>query len=534
MTKYMKFYWKENLLLFFIIVVGALSQVLSVVLNARAFNALIAFDWTEFVKTMLLILFMLIIYILSLLIKIPYETRVSQLMSTKIRTDVISKLEDVSYQKYHEYDSGTFVSWITNDINTIERDGFANVYLLITMIVNMLFASIALLFFHWSIIVYSVAVSVITILLPRLVQAKVRDAVIDFSKQQERFVSVMTSMIKGFDTLFSFNLVSRITKTVTEASEELADKRVKQQRAMAYSAILGASGNLFGQAGVLVLTGYLAFKRIVSLGSITATGALSETIFNSLGNITNVIVEIKTVQPIFEKFDALDADDAGDYLPFHKTNDQISLDNLNYSFGDNQLWTNVSYSFNEGGKYAIVGESGTGKTTLLNILNGKINDYQGSAKFSNNELKDVDGYQLRQEIIYLDQAPYIFDGSIFDNLTLGESFSEQEIWEALDVAGLKQFVQAQENQLESPVGEDGRLLSGGQKQRLSLARGFLRGKRVILIDEGTSSLDHETALEIENKLVENADLTVIMVTHNLREEIASKLDGILNLNDFKA
>jgi len=78
-----------------------------------------------------------------------------------------------------------------------------------------------------------------------------------------------------------------------------------------------------------------------------------------------------------------------------------------------------------------------------------------------------------------------------------------------------------DKQLDSSVGEDGRLLSGGQKQRLTLARGFIRGKKVILIDEGTSSLDNDTAIEIEENLVKNEELTVIMVTHHLRDQIAS-------------
>lgn len=89
-----------------------------------------------------------------------------------------------------------------------------------------------------------------------------------------------------------------------------------------------------------------------------------------------------------------------------------------------------------------------------------------------------------------------------------------------------------DKQLDSSVGEDGRLLSGGQKQRLTLARGFIRGKKVILIDEGTSSLDNDTAIEIEENLVKNEELTVIMVTHHLRDQIASQLDGILDLSTY--
>ena len=534
MSTYIKAYWKENLLLLFIITVGAGAQILAGILNARALNSLIAFNWTQFFWSMLAIVLMLGLYVLSLLFRIPYEAKVIQLMVTKIRTDITESLQDLTYQEFHQHEASAFISWLNNDITTIEATGFTNLYACITMIIEALFATVSLIFFHWSIVLFAFAISLLTYFLPMLVKKRVQDSTLEMTQEQEKFVGTVTSVLQGFDTLFSYNLVSRIRDRVYQASQDLADKKVDQRKQLTYSAILGASGNLLGQSGILVLTGYLAIQQIVTIGSINATEALSNKIFNSVGNITNTILEIKSITPIFEKFQSLKNTDRPQSQSFEVANNTISLNQLNYTYdqGD-QLWDQgVSYDFSQNGKYAILGPSGSGKSTLFNILNGKLTDYQGSLRICGNEIKETKGEDIREEVMYLDQTPYIFEGTILDNISLGETFSEDQVWQALAEAGLTDYVKGLAKGLDTPVGEGGRSLSGGQKQRLALARGFIRHKNIVLVDEGTSSLDQEAALNIERNLVTNPQLTVIMITHNLRSEIEAELDGVLDLAQF--
>lgn len=157
-------------------------------------------------------------------------------------------------------------------------------------------------------------------------------------------------------------------------------------------------------------------------------------------------------------------------------------------------------------------------------------DYSGSATFSAIELNQIEGKSLRENILYIDQAPYLFSGSIRENITLGEEFSDTEFQQVIQEAALEDIIDKLPNGLDTDVGEAGRLLSGGQKQRIALTRGLIRGKRIILIDEGTSSLDEISALRIEKSLINNPDITVIMITHQLREAIKQQLDGVLVLN----
>ncbi|RPA60445.1 ABC transporter ATP-binding protein [Aerococcus agrisoli] len=529
MKKYYLRYWRENALLVGLIFIGAVAQILSSVLNANVLNALIAFDWQAMWVGILWVTGLQLLYVVSLLFKIPYQAYVTQKMITAIRKDITQSIEQLSYQAYHEKHSASLASWLTNDMQTIETNGIDAVYEMITLIFMGIGAIIALLYFHWSILLFSLVSSVITLLLPRLMTKRVQAATLAATEEEEKFMQVITNSLQGFDTLFSYNLLSRITKRIAQGSKDVGKATVHQYKQMTYSAILGATGNVFGQIGVWGLTAFLAFRQIVPIGSIIATDGLSSQLFNSVGNINNYWIQVRMVEPIFEKFDSIQANPDKVYVPFTAGEPTIHLDELAYAYGDKAIFDQLNYTFEAGHKYAIVGKSGSGKTTLLNILNGKLTDYRGSVQLMGNELRDVDGYDIRQEIIYLDQLPFMFEGSIRDNVTLDNVFSDEEVWAALDKAGLTDLVQGLANGLDTDIGEAGRLLSGGQKQRLALARGLIHGKRIILLDEGTSSLDQETALKIEQDLLANPNLTVIMITHHLQDTIATKLDGILSL-----
>lgn len=529
MKKYFKLYWKENTLLIFIILLGAVAQIVASVLNANVLNALIAFDWRTMIVSIIWVTLLQIAYIVTLLMKIPYQAKVTQLMVTAIRKDITQSIEKLSYQAFHDKHSSSLASWLTNDINTIEENGFAGIYEIITLAITGIGAIIALLYFHWSILLFSLISAIFTLWLPQLVTKRVQEATLEVTHEEEKFMQIVTDTLQGFDTLFSYNLLSRITRRIEDGSKKVAQSTVNQHTQVTYSAILGASGNLIGQIGVWVLSAVLAFRQVISIGSISATEGLSFQIFNSVGNITNYWTQVRMVYPIFEKFASIEQVDQPIYDKFVVDETGIDLKNLSYAYDNQFVFEELDYHFNFGHKYAIIGPSGSGKTTLLNILNGKLTNYTGSARLMGNELKAVDGFDIRQEVMYLDQTPYIFEGTIRDNVSLNNDFSDETIWAALKKAGLEATVQDLNGQLDGDIGESGRLLSGGQKQRLALARGLAHGKSIILLDEGTSSLDQETALKIEKDLMKDPSLTVIMITHHLHSEIEASLDGILHL-----
>ena len=193
------------------------------------------------------------------------------------------------------------------------------------------------------------------------------------------------------------------------------------------------------------------------------------------------------------------------------------------------LFHRLNYSFEKNKKYVIIGSSGSGKSTLLNIIAGKISDYLGKIERDNVDYHKIMKRTIQDQIIFIDQEPYIFNASIRENITLLDSYSEREIQEVISAVGLDSWVSNLEDGIETVINLNAKNISGGEKQRIALARGLLKNKSILLLDEPISSLDDKSASDIEELIVKNSSLTVIMVTHQLRESISQLADEIIEL-----
>jgi ATP-binding cassette subfamily B protein len=205
---------------------------------------------------------------------------------------------------------------------------------------------------------------------------------------------------------------------------------------------------------------------------------------------------------------------------------------MNFAYDENYIIKDFSVVLEKGKKYALLGESGSGKTTFAKVLAGLLDNYSGNVFFDKIELKEIQRHSLFNQITYVDQNVYVFAESIRFNISLGENFSDEEIWEALRKSQLDEFVNSLDGKLEYKLSENGKNLSGGQRQRLALARAFIRNVSFVIIDEGTSALDMKNAMEIENTLMAEPDTGMIIISHSLSEETKKKLDNVISFEEI--
>jgi len=189
----------------------------------------------------------------------------------------------------------------------------------------------------------------------------------------------------------------------------------------------------------------------------------------------------------------------------------------------------VNFTFGAGKSYAIVGSSGSGKSTLLNLLMASHNDYAGSIRYDETELRQIRSESLYEMVSVVQQNVFIFNASIRDNITMFSDFPREEVDHAIKLSGLSKLIAERgENYL---CGENGSGLSGGEKQRISIARSLLKKSQVLLVDEATAALDAQTAFQVSNAILDLNDLTRIVVTHSLDENLLKKYDCILTLKN---
>lgn len=496
----------------------------------KAFDKLLAGNLYSFLILMGINVGLSIIILLLNYSRNVEKAKVTTKMQTALRCDITKRIENCSYSAYNKENSGTYLSWLDGDVGTVSQSGFSAVYDILDLAAMAVFAFIPLFFIHWSIAAASVVLSFVVVIVPKFFQGKMTESIIQFTIQKQAFVSKVKDVLGGFPVLFAFNVRNRITEEVKTASTELAKKDVGQIKKIILPALVLAFFSMAAGLIILIFTGVLVGYKLVNISAMIAVNSFSSTLFSSLTNIATCAMNIKTVPPILKKFETLEVQSENKAAETPSFQNKITIDNLTFCYdAEKPVLKNLTMEFEIGKKYGVAGESGSGKTTLFKLLTGMLDGYGGRIEYDGAELSQLNKTAVREKTAYIDQSVYIFDDSIRENICLGKPFGESEIESAVSQAALSSFIKNMEAGLETIAGENGKNFSGGQRQRIAIARAIAHGRKILLIDEGTSSLDKDTALEIERKLIDNPGLTVIMISHHFEKEIEEKLDRVYRI-----
>lgn len=208
----------------------------------------------------------------------------------------------------------------------------------------------------------------------------------------------------------------------------------------------------------------------------------------------------------------------------------IALQDVSYAYDtDHTILKHINLQLQAGKSYAVVGPSGAGKSSLINLLMGYYQNYDGSVHFNNYELKQISKYSLYEKITLMQQSVFIFDASIWDNITLFKQFPDAEVDRVIHLAGLDNLISQKGRDYQ--CGENGSHLSGGEKQRIAIARSLLKKSEILLVDEATSALDNETSANVTQSILNLQGILRLVVTHRLDASSLKQYDEILVMKD---
>ena len=214
-----------------------------------------------------------------------------------------------------------------------------------------------------------------------------------------------------------------------------------------------------------------------------------------------------------------------------KFSPSVTFKHVAYKYPDSKkvLINNLNLNIKAGEKLAIVGETGSGKSTIIKLIIGLLKDYQGEILISNENLGNINLNDLYDQITYISQESPIFDGTLRENIVFDKKVSDKEILKVLKLVSLEKFYQRLENDLDTELGERGIKMSGGERQRVALARLFFEKSSIVILDEATSAMDNITEKEVMTNIMTNAkDKTLIIIVHRL--ETIKNVDKILVLS----
>ena len=327
-----------------------------------------------------------------------------------------------------------------------------------------------------------------------------------------------------------------VIQRFNKENDETINSKYSVDRLLALNKGVSSFLALMVQIVVLFLSAYFIITGRITVGTLLGMVQVSSNLANPLVMIFTNVPKIKSIQPIVEKLQSISK-----YPLSHSKKEHISsfdfcicTKDLGFSYDkQKEVLNEINCTIEKGKKYVVVGKSGCGKSTLIKLLAGYYSDYAGTIKYDNRELNLLDRNDIAQLSSIIHQNIYMFDETIQDNICLHEDYPQEKIDNVVMESGLSEFISELPEGLLYQVGENGANLSGGQKQRIAVARALIRNKPILILDEGTSAVDMQTAYDIENRLLKINDLTIITITHHLRKELLEKYDEIICMDNGK-
>ena len=453
---------------------------------------------------------------------------VRQIMS-RYKNKVFQSILDSDYRDFSKEKSGKFISVLTENMKKIEQDYLHQYFNISKNLSLMIFSLLAMFIGNWFLTLLVIIASIIPMMISGFIGQKSASLQKRAMIADQKYLAKVKDILAGFLVIKSFNVKDAICEDYSHESEKFDEVNFIKGK---FDVLANIISQLSGMIVFLVAFGggmYLVFNGSTTIGSVTAIVQLVNFVVMPLNEVGMGISKFREGQATLDAFEVKDVIELQTGETKEYFDDVISLSNIDFSYpgAEEKIFNHLSLKIQKGEKIAIVGMSGSGKSTLLNLLLRFYDITSGHISIDNIDLQAISAESLYNLMTIVQQDVYIFDDSLRANITLNQSFTDEEIKQAIQQSGLESYVLENESGLQTLCGENGSNLSGGQKQRLSIARALIRKTPILLLDEATSSLDNQVTTEIENSILDIQDLTVLVVTHKLNENILKRYDRIL-------
>lgn len=453
---------------------------------------------------------------------------VRQIMS-RYKNKVFKSILDSDYREFSKEKSGKFISILTENMKKIEQDYLHQYFNISKNISLMIFSLVAMFIGNWFLTLLVIIASIIPMMISGFIGQKSASLQNSSMIADQKYLAKVKDILAGFLVIKSFNVKEAIGQDYKNESEKLDEIYFIKGK---FDVLSNVISQLSGMIVFLVAFGggmYLVFNGYTTIGSVTAIVQLVNFVVMPLNEVGMGISKFREGQATLDAFEVKDVTELQTGKTKEYFDDVISFSNVDFSYpnAEEKIFNHLSLQIKKGEKIAIVGMSGSGKSTLLNLLLRFYDVTSGHISIDNIDLQAISAESLYNLMTIVQQDVYIFDDTLKANITLSQSFTEDDIKKAVQQSGLESYILENELGLQTLCGENGSNLSGGERQRLSIARALIRKTPILLLDEATSSLDNKVTTEIENSILKIQDLTALVVTHKLNENILKRYDRIL-------
>ena len=448
-------------------------------------------------------------------------------VTLKVSIDIQKKLSNhllfSDLDMIKKISSGNHISRIMNDVNLIRDSVERSLNNLIRDLITIIFLIVYLIWLDWVLAV--VVLSIYPLALKPIISIgkKQRFYALSLQEKMESLTSFLSEIFRNISMIKSYSLEklekNRINKSLDSLFLSLFDIVKGRAKVLPLLEVLGGIAAAF----VILIASYRINSGFMTIGSVigfvTALLMLAQPA-RALGTFNTILQEgLSALQRIYKQLNEIPKIERMSNVKKElkiPNNPTIEFKDVSFFYEKNKIILDKISFKTKKTKMYIIGESGSGKSTIFNLISRFIDPKKGNIFINDVNIKDVSLFSLRQNISLVSQETMIYNDTFHNNISLGKlNATKREIIEAAKLANIHDFIISQEKGYDTVIGEAGSNLSGGQKQRISIARAFLKNSKILLLDEVTSALDYKTSkniLKSINQLSKNK--TCIYISHD--------------------
>ncbi len=474
----------------------------------------------------LILLLTLVLRFIALLLNVwqgRQFTLIAKDVIFRIRASLLQRLEKVSMSEYETLGSGTVASYFVTDLETVDQFVGSTISRLLVAILTIFGVAVILLWMHWQLALLILFANPVVIYCTMILGKQVKELK---KAENTAFAVFQQALTETLDSIHQIRASNRERHYILQIIDQA--RNVKEHGG-AFAWRSDAANRL---SFMVFLFGFDIFRAVAMLMVIFSGLTIGKmfAVFGYLWFMMGPVQEVLNIQYAWyaaraalariNKLNTLDQEPQYRHQvnPFTgKHTVGIRIDDIRFAYGDGpDVLNGIDLEIGPGEKVALVGASGGGKSTLVSVLIGLYPAKSGTVYYDNIPVNQIGLDVVRENVATVLQHPALFNNTVRMNLTLGKALGDEQLWQALEIAQLRETVESMDKGLETIVGRQGIRLSGGQRQRMAIARMILSEPKVVILDEATSALDAETEFQLHTALSGFLkERTTIIVAHRL-------------------
>ncbi len=508
-------------LMFLVVVFGTLCGVFAPSLQSNAIDIIAGERTGNLLRTVLLMLAVYLIYSVCQLFQGWLSARLSQGIVKRLRNELFEKILRLPVKYMDTHSHGDVMSRMTNDVENISMTFSQSLPSLFSGVLTIIGTVVIMMWYCWQLTILSYATVILTIVATNVLAKLVRK----YSRMRQDLLGQLNGMVEekisGYKTVVAYNHQDTTVDEFCETSDPLTRNGII---ADTLSGIIGPINNCVSNIGFVVIAafgGYFAINGMISVGVISAFIVYARQFSRPINELANVYGQLQTAlagaERVFAVLDEADEDMSGEPLKEAKQ-DTVNFDHINFSYEPgNSVIKDFTLTVPAGKKVALVGATGSGKTTVVNLLMRFYDLDSGKIFINDQNIADVAKADLRKDVAIVLQDTVLFTDTVRNNLKYSnENATDAQLEQAVEMAHCSRMIRRMPQGFDTVLTGAGENISQGQRQLLSIARAFVADPKILILDEATSNVDTRTEKAIQDAMQKiMKDRTSIVIAHRL-------------------